>query len=53
MPTQSVNITVPGNHLMVGLLGHRDQLLRVIEAEFEGNRILARGNEIVIELSST
>lgn len=34
---------------MVGLLGHRDQLLRVIESSFEGTRILARGNEIVVD----
>lgn len=49
VPTQTVKITVPSNHLMVGLLGHRDQLLRVVEAAFEGTRFLARGNEIVIE----
>jgi phosphate starvation-inducible PhoH-like protein len=49
VPTETVKITVPSNHLMVGLLGHRDQLLRVIESSFEGTRILARGNEIVVE----
>jgi phosphate starvation-inducible PhoH-like protein len=38
---------VPGNHLMVGLLGQRDELLRIVEAEFEV-QILVRGNEINI-----
>jgi phosphate starvation-inducible PhoH-like protein len=43
----SVRILVPGNHLMVGLLGQRDELLRIVEAEFEV-QILVRGNEINI-----
>jgi len=34
---------------MVGLLGHRDQLLRVVEAAFEGTRIHVRGNEIMVD----
>lgn len=34
---------------MVGLLGQRDQLLRVIENAFAGTRILVRGNEILID----
>ncbi len=38
---------MPGNHLMVGLLGQRDELLRIVEAEFEV-QILVRGNEINI-----
>ena len=42
-----MKILVPGNHLMVGLLGQRDELLRLIEAEFEV-QILVRGNEINI-----
>jgi phosphate starvation-inducible PhoH-like protein len=42
-----VRILVPGNHLMVGLLGQRDELLRIVEAEFEV-QILVRGNEINI-----
>jgi phosphate starvation-inducible protein PhoH and related proteins len=44
-----VKIFVPGNHLMVGLLGERDELLRVIEEAFPDVRIVARGNEISIE----
>jgi phosphate starvation-inducible PhoH-like protein len=47
-PTQ-VKIRVPGNHLMVGLLGQRDELLRLIQDSFEGSRIVVRGNEITIE----
>jgi phosphate starvation-inducible protein PhoH and related proteins len=42
-----VRILVPGNHLMVGLLGQREELLRIVEAEFEV-QILVRGNEINI-----
>ncbi len=42
-----MKILVPGNHLMVGLLGQRDELLRLVEAEF-AVKILVRGNEINI-----
>ncbi len=45
-PTQ-VKVLVPGNHLMVGLLGQRDELLRIIEAAFPVD-IHVRGNEITI-----
>src|ERR1700686_4354959 len=34
---------------MVGLLGQRDELLRLIEEAFEGTRIVVRGNEIAID----
>src|ERR1700724_955655 len=44
-----VKILVPGNHLMAGLLGQRDELLRVIEGVFGDVRIAVRGNEISIE----
>jgi phosphate starvation-inducible PhoH-like protein len=43
-----VKILVPGNHLMVGLLGQRDELLKLVEAAFEDADILVRGNEITI-----
>jgi phosphate starvation-inducible PhoH-like protein len=43
-----VKIAVPGNHLMADLLGHRDELLRVVESAFEGVEIHVRGNEIAI-----
>jgi phosphate starvation-inducible PhoH-like protein len=44
-----VKILVPGNHLMVGLLGQRDELLRTVEAAFDGTSIHVRGNEITVE----
>ena len=50
MPAPSstqVKILVPGNHLMVGLLGQRDELLRLIEAAFPVT-IHVRGNEITV-----
>jgi phosphate starvation-inducible PhoH-like protein len=34
---------------MVGLVGQRDELLRLVEGAFPGTRILVRGNEIDIE----
>jgi phosphate starvation-inducible PhoH-like protein len=43
-----VLFTVPGNHLMVGLLGQRDELLRAIEAAFPSVSIHVRGNEISV-----
>jgi len=45
--TTQVKILVPGHHDMVGLVGARDELLKLIEAAFETS-ILVRGNEIVI-----
>jgi phosphate starvation-inducible PhoH-like protein len=43
-----VKVLVPGNHLMGGLLGQRDELLRLIEDAFAGVDIHVRGNEISI-----
>ena len=48
MSPTSVKILVQ-NHLMVGLLGQRDELLRLIEAAFPDSKIFVRGNEISIE----
>jgi phosphate starvation-inducible PhoH-like protein len=45
-PTQ-VKLLVPGNHLMVGLLGQRDEFLRLVESAFPVS-IHVRGNEITI-----
>jgi len=39
---------VPGNHLMLGLLGQRDEHLRLVESEFSGTEIHVRGNEITV-----
>jgi phosphate starvation-inducible PhoH-like protein len=47
--TTQVKISVPGNHLMGPLLGHRDELLRLIEAAFPDTGIHVRGNEIAID----
>jgi phosphate starvation-inducible PhoH-like protein len=46
--TTQVKISVPGNHLMADLLGHRDELLRVVEQAFDDVEIHVRGNEIAI-----
>ncbi|HEX2272448.1 MAG TPA: PhoH family protein [Acidimicrobiales bacterium] len=48
MSTTQVKVLVPDNRLMIGLLGHRDELLRLVEAAFDRNEILVRGNEITI-----
>ncbi|MBL8778500.1 MAG: PhoH family protein [Acidimicrobiales bacterium] len=47
MPETQVQISVPGNHLMVSLLGQRDELLRLIEGAFDAT-IHVRGNEITV-----
>ena len=44
-----VKILVPGNHLMAGLLGQRDELLRQIERTYPNVRIAVRGNEVSLE----
>ena len=48
MTSTQVKISIPGNHLMADLLGHRDELLRVVEEAFESVEIHVRGNEIMI-----
>jgi len=47
-PSADVKISVPGNHLMVGLLGQRDELLRLVQAAFPNVAIHVRGNEIAV-----
>ncbi len=47
MSSTQVKILVPGNHLMVGLLGQRDELLRMVERAFPVS-IHVRGNEITV-----
>lgn len=44
-----VRIHVPGNHLMVGVLGQRDEHLRLVEENFSDVEIHVRGNEITAE----
>jgi len=48
-PASPVRISVPGNHLMVGLLGTRDELLRLVEHSFPTATVHVRGNEITVE----
>lgn len=47
-----VKILVPGHQDMVGLVGARDELLKLIEAAFD-TQILVRGNEIIINGDAT
>jgi phosphate starvation-inducible PhoH-like protein len=47
-PAQA-ELLVAHNHLMPGLLGSQDELLRVIETGFAGTRISVQGNRIVAE----
>jgi phosphate starvation-inducible PhoH-like protein len=49
MAETQVKIHVPGNHLMVGLLGHRDELLRLVEEAFPSASVHVRGNEISVD----
>jgi len=48
MTIAPVRLTVPGNHLMPGLLGQQDEWLDAIERRFPDTDILVRGNEIVV-----
>lgn len=43
-----LELRVPGDHLMLALLGERDAFLRVVEAAFPQAQIVARGNELRI-----
>jgi phosphate starvation-inducible PhoH-like protein len=49
MTATQVQINVPGNHLMSGLLGQRDELLRVVERAFPDADVHVRGNEITVD----
>ncbi len=49
MAATQVKINVPGNHLMAGLLGSRDELLRLVETAFPTTSVLVRGNEISLD----
>jgi phosphate starvation-inducible protein PhoH and related proteins len=44
-----VEMLVPQNHLMVGLLGQRDELLRLVEDAFPDARISVQGNLITVD----
>ena len=47
LPTRATTM-VPNTHLMASLLGHRDELLRLIEQAFPDERITVQGNEISV-----
>jgi len=49
MAATQVKMMVPGNHLMAGLLGERDELLRLIEGAFADTVVHVRGNEISLD----
>lgn len=47
-PLTEFELRVPGDHLMLALLGERDGYLRAVEEAFPEARIVARGDEIRI-----
>jgi phosphate starvation-inducible PhoH-like protein len=49
MAATQVKILVPGDHHMAALLGHRDELLRLVEGAFPDARVHVRGNEISVD----
>ncbi|MGH9087841.1 MAG: PhoH family protein, partial [Acidimicrobiales bacterium] len=48
-PVRRAETMVGDTHLMAGLLGERDELLRLVEAEFPDHRISVQGNRISVE----
>ena len=44
-----IETMVPHNHLMASLLGHRDELLRVVEEAFPQATIAVQGNVITVD----
>ena len=47
-PPIDIELRVPGDHLMLALLGERDGYLKAVEAAFPEARIVARGDELKI-----
>ena len=47
--TTHAECLVPGNHLMAGLLGTRDELLRQVEHAFPDEKIAVQGNRITVD----
>ena len=47
LTTTQVKISVPSHHEMVGLIGPRDELLKLIQSSFDA-QVFVRGNEIVL-----
>ena len=48
-PARRAETLVPHNHLMAGLLGQRDELLRLVEGAFPSTQIAVQGNLITVE----
>jgi phosphate starvation-inducible protein PhoH and related proteins len=48
-PEARAELVVAHNHLMAGLLGSHDELLRVVESGFSTTKITVQGNRIVAE----
>ena len=48
-PSDRAERLVPHNHLMAGLLGQRDELLRLVEDAFSDTRIVVQGNLITVD----
>jgi phosphate starvation-inducible PhoH-like protein len=47
-PLTELELRVPGDHLMLALLGERDGFLKIVEDAFPETRIVARGDELRI-----
>lgn len=52
-PPIDIELRVPGDHLMLALLGERDGYLKAVEAAFPEARIVARGDELKISGADT
>jgi len=48
-PVRRAETLVAHNHLMAGLLGHRDELLRLVESSFPATAITVQGNRILAD----
>jgi phosphate starvation-inducible protein PhoH and related proteins len=47
--SERAEVLVAQNHLMAGLLGERDELLRLVEAAFPATSVAVQGNRVVAE----
>ncbi len=46
--SETLRVLVPGNHLLMQILGNRDEHLKLIERALPGCLVTARGNEITV-----
>ncbi|MCL4448473.1 MAG: PhoH family protein [Actinobacteria bacterium] len=49
MTVTKTSVVIPANYLMAGLLGYRDEFLRLVEEAFSSVHIAVRGNEITLD----